>query len=386
MQLPLVAVLGFASMVATFNQRMLEPLTPVIARAMDVDIATAVLVSPAFTLPYALAQLVLGPLADSFGKVRVLRVSVMVLLVASFISWFVTDFRTLIILRFIVGAAAGGTIPVALALIADRIAVDQRQVALSHFMSALIITQIYTPPLSAAVTHHLDWHVVFLLAAAIAGVSLTVLYLQIAPGQGIVRPPFSLFNAARTYGRILRLPLARICYAGVVAEAIFIFAFSPHLAPYLEANHMGGVAEAGYILAVFGLGGIAYSIVVKHLARRFSTFAIMQTGAVLVFLGLLTIAFARHWWIVAVAYFPIGAGFYMLHSGIQTRVTEVMPEARASVVSLHAFFMFLGFAVGPLIFGGVSAALGAPLTLVISAIGILAAGLFVPWFLQREAR
>lgn len=385
MQLPLVVVLGFASMAATFSQRMLEPLTAVISRAMHVDVATAVLVAPAFTFPYALGQLILGPLADAYGKVMVLRASVAVLLLASLASWFATDFDTLIMLRLIVGAAAGGLIPVALALIADRVSVDQRQVALSHFMSVLIITQIYTPPLSAAVTQVLDWHIVFLLAASIAALSLIILFWQINPNRSIERPPFSIRAAARTYMRILREPIARMCYFGVVCEALFIFGFSPHIAPYLEATGMGGVAEAGYILAVFGLGGIVYTIVVGPLARRYSTFTIMAAGGAIAGIGLLAVALSRHWSFMALAFFPIGFGFYMLHSGLQTRVTEVMPAQRASVVSLHAFFMFLGFSLGPLVFGWVAGLIGTMATLILCAVGILTAAQAVSRFLRARA-
>ena len=372
-------------MAATFNQRMLEPLTVVIARAFEVDVGLAVLVSPAFTLPYALGQLVLGPLADSFGKVRVLRASLLVLALAGLAAWFATDFATLIACRLIAGAAAGGLIPVALALIGDRVPQEQRQVAMSHFMSVLIITQIYTPPLSSAVAQWTDWHVVFLLSVLISAISLTVMFWQIQPNTTMVRPPFSVGQAIATYRTILQSPVARACFAAVLAESLFIFGFSPHIAPYIEANGMGGVVEAGYILAVFGLGGIVYSIIVGPLARRFSVFTLMRAGTVIVTFGLLVIAVSPVWWGIALAYFPIGFGFYMLHSGIQSRVTEVLPGKRASVVSLHAFFMFLGFAVGPLLFGALSKLTSIPPALVLCALAIFSAGIVVSLFLQRRA-
>jgi putative Mn2+ efflux pump MntP len=47
----------------------------------------------------------------------------------------------------------------------------------------------------------------------------------------------------------------------------------------------------------------------------------------------------------------LGVGFYMVHSAIQTRVTELVPQARGSAVALHAFCFFLGQSLGPVVLG-----------------------------------
>ena len=45
---------------------------------MDVEPATAALLSTAFTLPYALIQPVLGALADMFSKARLIAVCMLI--------------------------------------------------------------------------------------------------------------------------------------------------------------------------------------------------------------------------------------------------------------------------------------------------------------------
>jgi predicted MFS family arabinose efflux permease len=42
----------------------------------------------------------------------------------------------------------------------------------------------------------------------------------------------------------------------------------------------------------------------------------------------------------------LGFGFYMLHSTLQTKATELAPGARGTAVSLFAFMLFLGSATG----------------------------------------
>lgn len=386
MRLPLVVVLGIVALAVSYNQRMLDPLTAVIAREAAFDVSRVVMLSPAFTLPYALGQPILGPLADSIGKARVLRLSMLLILVASVAAFFVSDYWALFACRFLAGIGAGGIIPVALALIADRTPVERRQVALSYFMSVVMIGQLYVSPFSAWLAQHVGWQFNFIVAAAMATLSTTLLLWKVKPNPDAVRRPISIPSAVATYRTILALPVARTCYMAVFAEGLFIFGLVPHIAPFLEQRGYGGSVEAGYVLAAMGVGGLLYAFAVRALARRFSTFALMRAGATLAAIGLAGVALGKSWPQIALAYGFIGVGFYMLHSGLQTRVTEVLPEARASVVSLHAFFMFIGIAAGPPMFGWVSGAFGPTATLLGAALAMLVAGVGAAQFLAARSR
>jgi predicted MFS family arabinose efflux permease len=70
----------------------------------------------------------------------------------------------------------------------------------------------------------------------------------------------------------------------------------------------------------------------------------------------------------------LGTGFYMIHNSIQTRVTEVAPEARGSAVSLHAFHFFAGQSLGPVLVGLAIAGFGVGTAMAVAAVGILALG------------
>ena len=71
----------------------------------------------------------------------------------------------------------------------------------------------------------------------------------------------------------------------------------------------------------------------------------------------------------------VGYGFYMIHNSIQTQVTELAPEARGASVALHAFCFFLGQAMGPVLYGLGIAKLGAPGTVLASAVVMMVLGL-----------
>jgi len=74
-------------------------------------------------------------------------------------------------------------------------------------------------------------------------------------------------------------------------------------------------------------------------------------------------------------FFIIGIGFYMIHNSLQTEATELAPGNRASAVSAHAFFFFLGQAAGPLAYAAGLLNAGAPVTLLVAAAAMALTGL-----------
>src|SRR4029077_19509713 len=47
----------------------------------------------------------------------------------------------------------------------------------------------------------------------------------------------------------------------------------------------------------------------------------------------------------------MGWGFYMLHGSVQVFSSELSVEARATALSLHSFFFFMGQTLGPIAYG-----------------------------------
>jgi putative Mn2+ efflux pump MntP len=98
----------------------------------------------------------------------------------------------------------------------------------------------------------------------------------------------------------------------------------------------------------------------------------VRLGGGLAAVALLGFAFAPLAAIFIAAGLVLGTGFYMIHNSIQTRVTEVAPEARGSAVALHAFHFFGGQSLGPVLVGLAIGGFGAPVAFALAAAGILA--------------
>lgn len=377
----LILVLGLACLASNLATRAFDPLVGVLAQDFAANPATIALLSTAFALPYALVQPVLGPLGDAAGKRRVIRLCLLALAVALAAASLAPDLATLTALRMLAGAAAGGIFPLAIASIGDQVPMERRQVALSQLLVAGLTGSSGGALLSAALEPWIGWRGVTLVCAAAAIAALPM--LREPRGKPELRgPKLNLAESLRRYRHIIAQPAARVLYACVFLEGMLVFGIFPFIAPLLAERGQGGVQEAGFAVAAFGVGGFVFAALAGLLLRRMGQSRMVQLGGVLAALGLATQAAAPHAAVLVVGCLLLGLGFYMMHSSIQTRVTEVAPMARGSAVALHAFSFFLGQSLGPAAMGLGRASIGAEWSMLVAGVGLLGLG----YWLSRRGR
>ncbi|WP_240791164.1 MFS transporter [Roseomonas sp. AR75] len=375
----LIFVLGLGAGASSLAGRALDPLVGVLSGEFAVAAATVALLTTAYALPYALVQPILGPIGDALGKRRVIRVCLVVLTLALVASAFAPTLAALAVLRVLAGAASGGVFPLAIASVGDNVPLERRQVALSRLLVAGLSGSIAGGALSALLEPFIGWRGVMLLCAAACLASLLVLREESPPPAA---RRFNLAEALNRYRSILGLAAARRLYMAVFIEGALLFGVFPFLAPLFAQRGQGGTLEAGFAIAGYALGGFVFAALAPVLLRRLGQSGTIMLGGVVCGGGLAMLAVAPLAWIGIGACLVLGTGFYMIHSAIQTRVTEVAPQSRGSAVSLHACSFFLGQSVGPVLMGAGWATVGPVAALLASAAGMV---LLAVW-LSRAGR
>jgi predicted MFS family arabinose efflux permease len=355
----------------------------VIARDLNSTPQTIALLSAAFALPYAFIQPVLGPIGDALGKERVIKVALALLFLALACSFFAPDAATLFGLRIIAGAAAGGAVPLSLALIGDRVEMSRRQVALSRYLVAVIVGQLAGSSLAGLLAEAIGWRGVFGLSTLMMACALAATFLGFRgalPGGKL-----DVRSALLRYRDILSNPRALSLFSFVFVEAIAIFGLFPYVAPLLEERGGGGPTEAGFAIGGFAVGGLVYSALVSWMLKRLGIGRILIGGGLFAAAALIALGFAGDWKVDAAAMLLLGLGYYMLHNTFQAQVTEVAPGARASAVALHAFSFFCGQALGVVLMGFGLRHVGLTVSTGVAALVILGVGLTASAVLRRPA-
>jgi predicted MFS family arabinose efflux permease len=133
------------------------------------------------------------------------------------------------------------------------------------------------------------------------------------------------------------------------------------------------------------VGGLFYTMTVSRFLPRLGVSGMMIAGGALVGLQLAIVAFGPSWKIQAISLLFMGWGFYMLHGSLQVFASELSVEARATALSLHSFFFFMGQTIGPIAYGFGILNVGKMPTLLASAVIIVALGFACARLLRQSS-
>lgn len=378
-------IVSTISFTATLFVRALDPLVPLVAADFAISPATVALVTTAFALPFALVQPVLGPVGDMFGKTRLITISILVLAASAALCAVATSFSVLTGARIVAGIAAGGILPVAIAIVADHVPVATRQIALGRLMGAAITGQLTGAAMAGVLGDLVGWRSVFVVLGVCGTLGFAFAlygfrFIAVKPATG-----FGLKVAIDNYRAIIANPRAKICFGGVFLEALAIIGTFPFVALLLAARGETRASIAGLVIGGFAIGGVIYTLTVHLLLRLLSQTGLMRLGGLTAAVGLIAAAVGTAWPVELAAYVAVGIGFYFIHGGIQAQATELSQTARGAAVALHSFFFFMGQAAGPVLYGAGIDRLGATATFLLGAALIIVVGFGCAYLFRDRA-
>jgi predicted MFS family arabinose efflux permease len=170
-------------------------------------------------------------------------------------------------------------------------------------------------------------------------------------GAALAHAPKTNFSTLRHGYRVIFANPNALCYAAVFIEGCCVLGLFPFIASFLFELGETRLSIAGIVIAGFAVGGLIYTVTVSRFLPRLGVNGMMITGATLVGLQLAAIGFGPGWKIQAICMLVMGWGFYMIHGCLQVFASELSAKARATALSLHSFFFFMGQTVGPIAYG-----------------------------------
>ncbi|MBR1161775.1 MFS transporter [Bradyrhizobium elkanii] len=380
---PALNVITLATFAASLSVRALDPVLPHVAEDFGVSIATAASFAAVFAFTFAAVQPAIGAAADLFGKARLMTICLGLLGVANILGALSTSFPMLFVTRILAGIGSGGVFPVALSLTSDLVGPDKRQLAIGRTLAGSMTGNLLGATASGLIGDFLGWRGVL----AVLGGLVIIVALAVAAGfrgAALNRPPRTSLKALRHgYRTIFTNPNARICYSAVFIEGCCVLGLFPFIASFLFELGETSLSIAGIVIAGFAIGGLLYTLTVSRLLPWIGVRGMMVVGATLVAIQLVGVAFGPHWKLQMAGLLVMGLGFYMIHGCLQVFASELSVEARATALSLHSFFFFMGQTVGPIAYGFGLQHVGKTATLVSAAAVMVVLGFICARFLRQ---
>lgn len=264
------------------------PALPVMARALHTSDVVIQATLGAFMLAFGLGQLVMGPLADRYGRRPVIVAGMAIFTLAGMVCAGATDARLLVAARFVqgVGACAGSV--VGRAIIRDVFADRTRAAKMQSYASAISGVVPMLAPLLGAALLRVGWRAIY-AALIIAGVLLLAVTARWLPESLTTRA--ASIRIAHVFGRyrqFLALPRSLPLCAIVACSFAGLFAFISG-SPFVLVRQLGlsnaaygfafAISSGSILVGAWTTGALAQRIGSERLLRAACAGAAIVGGA-----------------------------------------------------------------------------------------------------------
>ncbi len=339
-----LALLFSMSFLVLFDVRILTPVLPSISDSLGSSPGAVGLAMTTYAFAYGIGQLICGPLSDRLGRVEVVRVVSIGFSVFTILSALTMTVWQFTGSRLLVGAFAGGVIPLTLVFIGDTVAYERRQVILGRFSIITSSAMAFSASIGGTVAHFVSWRFMLIAYGLLALIPIGLMW------RIKTAPPKAQTEATPSFLAILRDRRAQFIYASVFLEGTLLWGGMTYLGSFANVRYGLDQLMVGLLIALFGVGMMAGGILMGRIHRRLSENALALLGGVL--MGVSYLTFTLQWPVVAfsIFLFIMGFGYVALHTTLQVRGTEINPAARGKAFSLFSFMLFAGIATGSALF------------------------------------
>jgi DHA1 family bicyclomycin/chloramphenicol resistance-like MFS transporter len=280
----LLALLMAMTAIGPATLNILVPALPGLVARLASDTGTVQLTLSLYLLSLAVAQLLLGPLSDRFGRRPVVLAGLALSVVASLAAIAASSIGALIGVRVVQAIGASTGIVIGRAIIRDLYERERAASMIGLVTTAMVIAPMISPLVGGILDTAFGWEAIFLFIAAFSGVVLLWAVLVLpetrpasvaqAPGM-LIQEWRALLGNAKFHGYVL---------CGALGSAPF-FTFLGG-GPHVVVTLMGRTsAEFGVWFVVTSLGYMSGNFTSSRLSQRFGIEPMIMAGIVFELIG-----------------------------------------------------------------------------------------------------
>jgi predicted MFS family arabinose efflux permease len=340
--------LQVTTFVSTLDRFAMPPMLVAMAHDLDAPLSDIVTAAGAYFLVYGLCQPLWGIVSDRLGRVNTMRLTLLLAGLFTLLSAGAWSALSLAVLRGLAGGFFGAAYPSTLIYVGDTVAIAERQRDIARLMVGVAMGTALASVGAGVLADVTSWRVAFL----ITGVSSLVLAwtLRRLPEPEAAARPGSVLQ---TLGTVGRSPVALMVLTFAFAEGAVLLGGLTLLPPAVEFTG-ATAAVAGAVTAVYGVSVYLGARLVGRLAATWHPARLIWLGAGLAVLGCGLFAVTQEPPMAVVAAVLFGLAWTSMHSSLQTWATELLPAARAILVSLFAGSLFVGSALAAVVVAGLA--------------------------------
>lgn len=322
------------AMVSPVALNILLPALPDVAADLGLPISAVQLSFTLYLLALALGQLILGPLADRFGRRPVLLVGVLIHMLGCVVAAMASDLTWLLVGRVL--QALGGCTGMALArtIMLDRHSREAAAGKIGYITFSIGLSQAIAPTLGGYMNLMWGWQSLFYFSMLLGTLSWLIVIFKL-PETG-TRHELKLNRVLNHYRAVIKSPgyLPYALSTAAIACGFYLFIGS---APYLvEQQLQGNSADYGIWFLWVSIGFMAGSFVAGKISKQHGIEAMIKHGHYLSVAGALIMLLALYseftyiGLFVPMALYTFGRGFSQPNSQSAAISTTTLGPGTAS--------------------------------------------------------
>lgn len=296
-----------------------------------------------------------GKYIDVFGRRKLIYSSLTLFLLAT-LSYFIADsFTSLLIVRFIHGAAFGIATTVMATAVMSIIPPDRRGEGTGYFSLSTPLATAIGPFLGIIITQYADFDMIFIVCTAFSAISIFVMLFATIENVALTQTQRNDMKGFKfkDFFEKSSLPLGLIIFLlGIAYSSVLTF-----ISPYSIEINLVEAASFFFIVYAFALL-ISRPFTGKLLDRKGENIVIYPS-LVAFAIGLICLSQSYSSWMMLVAGGLIALGFGNMLSSSQVAVINRAPKHRIGLAT-STFYVSLdaGIGFGPLFLGAIIGAFG----------------------------
>ncbi|MEP6683947.1 MAG: MFS transporter [Parafilimonas sp.] len=322
----------------------ISPALPQMAVAFAGVKNAAFIVKMVLTIPalmIALFSPVAGRLIDRYGRLSILRISLIVYAVAGSAGFYLEDLYSILISRIVLGMAVGMSMTIVITLIADYFEGKERMKFVGLQIAFMSLGGILFIGLGGVLAD-IGWRFPFLLYLF----SLLVFPLTIV----FLKEPKVIKQTKQILQNVKAPAIIWMLFFNTMLMWIIFFLIPVQIPFYLKALGVEKNSLVGAAIASSTLASAISSFSYSKIKGRFNFLTIFFIGYLLMAAGFLCIAIANSYALVVVAIMITGFGMGMMIPNTNMWVMKIVPpEIRGKEIGKLTTFWFLGQFLSPII-------------------------------------
>jgi predicted MFS family arabinose efflux permease len=337
----IIFILGIMGFLANGDNYAVAPLILDMSRDLGISISETAMSVTSYMMCFGFFTVFVGPLADRYGKTRIVNIAAFGTAIFSILSAFSHNLTTLVILRAFNGAFGSGIFPVSLAYIGENSRDTTQHKYLARFFGMMFLGGATATAIGGAIAQMGSWRMVYFVYGFLELIVAFIMLkgLNKAPGvigrldlMAIYREAFRNRALIKTTGTIFLIGFS-------------VFGTFTYSGKYVQSITGYSILQVGLLLSFFGIGTVIGGRHATRLRYHFNH-RYVPGAALLGAFCLAVFPFLHAPAVIAMALFGFGFAFISIHSTLVTTAQSLLPHMRGTVMSLVSFNLFGGGALG----------------------------------------